>query len=390
MEQGNPSYALVEKRADLKRLAHDLKAELAIGVDLEADSMFHYKEKVCLIQISTRFQNFIVDPLTLKNLSPLLPIFKDPRIQKIFHGADYDIRSLHRDFGIQVHSLFDTQIAARFLGLKETGLANLLQDRLGISIKKKYQKKDWSKRPLPSAMLSYAVEDACHLITLAQDLKEELLIKGRLFCVEEECGILSMVRHENSQDGNPLFMRFKGARRFDPLSLAVLEAILQYRDRLARRRNLPPFKVIGNVTIKEIVERKPLTVNQLKHIKGMTPAQIERVGRSLLQRIQKAHDMPEKRLPVYPSKSSKPLGHRVAKRVRVLKEWREKRASALDLDPAILCANARIQALAIANPKAPRDLEGIDGMRKWQRQVFGRELCALLKDLAWCVHPVVA
>jgi ribonuclease D len=189
---------LIENDAELKKSVAKLQQEPAIGVDLEADSMFHYQEKVCLLQISTPAQNIIIDPLSVQDLSPLAPVFADTRIRKVFHGADYDIRSLYRDFGIEVHSLFDTQVAARFLGVRETGLASLLKVRFDVLSDKKYQKKDWSQRPLPEAMLKYAVQDICYLLPLADMLERELIEKGLLFCVEEECEQLSGVRPNSS------------------------------------------------------------------------------------------------------------------------------------------------------------------------------------------------
>jgi len=138
MRRDQPAYLLVKDGSNLGRIAAGLERETVIGVDLEADSMFHYQEKVCLIQISTSLQNILLDPLWLGDLSALFPVFANPNIRKVFHGADYDIRSLYRDFGIEVNSLFDTQIAARFLGIRETSLASLLKEtRVGFSVWKR-------------------------------------------------------------------------------------------------------------------------------------------------------------------------------------------------------------------------------------------------------------
>ena len=252
-----PGYVWVDTNRELCRIGVNLEKEPAVGVDLEADSMFHYKERVCLLQISTPSQNILVDPLALKDISPLNPIFADPRIRKVIHGSDYDIRSLKRDFGIEVNSLFDTHIAARFLGYGETGLANLLKDKFGLNIEKKYQKKDWSKRPLTDVMLSYATQDASHLLPLSRILEKELRTKKRIQWVEEECEIQSRVRPAISNK-NPLFLKFKGAGRLDSRSLAVLEAILRFRDNMARSRDLPPFKILSNGPILMMVNKKPV------------------------------------------------------------------------------------------------------------------------------------
>ncbi|MBL7205829.1 MAG: HRDC domain-containing protein [Desulfobacteraceae bacterium] len=380
MRREQPAYLLVKDRSNLSRIAARLERETAIGVDLEADSMFHYQEKVCLIQISTPLQDILVDPLSLDDLSPLSPVFGDPNIRKVFHGADYDIRSLYRDFDIEVNSLFDTQIAARFLGIKETGLAHLLKENLGVLVEKKYQKKDWSERPLPAAMRAYAVQDTCHLLPLSRILEKELRVKGRLFCVEEECELLSKVRPA-PPDANPLFLRFKGASRLDPRDLAVLESIMQLRDDTARRRDLPPFKILGNAQIMEIVERKPVTERDLRRIKGLSARQVRMLGRSILKKIDESTKLPENELPAFPRNTEERIGAKVLKKVKALREWRGQRAKEMGNDPSLVCTNNQIHSLALAHPKKLKDLEDIDTIKAWQRRLFGSEICHILKGI---------
>lgn len=365
--------------SNLDHIAAGLEREKAIGVDLESDSMFHYQEKICLIQISTPLQNILVDPLWLDDISSLSPVFSNPNIRKVFHGADYDMRSLYRDFGIEVNSLFDTQIAARFLGIRETGLASLLKDQLGVVIEKKYQKKDWSERPLPAAMRSYAVQDTSHLLPLSRILEEELRVRGRLLCVEEECELLSKVRPA-PKDGKPLFMRFKGAGRLDRRGLAVLESILQLREDMARRRDLPPFKVLGNAPILEIVKKKPLTKRDLEGIKGLSFKQIRMFGRSILKKMVESTKMPEDKLPVFPKKAGERISAKMSKKVKALKVWREKKAKEMGIDPSLVCTNNQIHSLASVHPKRQKDLEDIDTIREWQRRLFASEICFILKD----------
>ena len=380
MRREQPAYLLVKDRSNLSRIAARLERETAIGVDLEADSMFHYQEKVCLIQISTPLQDILVDPLSLDDLSPLSPVFGDPNIRKVFHGADYDIRSLYRDFDIEVNSLFDTQIAARFLGIRETGLAHLLKENLGVLVEKKYQKKDWSERPLPAAMRAYAVQDTCHLLPLSRILEKELRVKGRLFCVEEECELLSKVRPA-PPDANPLFLKFKGASRLDPRGLAVLESIMQLRDDTARRRDLPPFKILGNAQIMEIVERKPVTERDLGRIKGLSARQVRMLGRSILKKIDESTKLPENELPAFPRNTEERIGAKVLKKVKALREWRGQRAKEMGNDPSLVCTNNQIHSLALAHPKKLKDLEDIDTIKAWQRRLFGSEICHILKGI---------
>jgi ribonuclease D len=304
MSRETPPYSLVKNEGHLIQIAAELKRERAIGVDLEANSLFRYHERVCLVQISTSTQNIIVDPLALDSLSPLASVFSNPKIRKVFHGADYDIRSLYRDFGIEVYTLFDTYIAAKALGISKTGLAALLKERLGVTVNKKFQKRDWSKRPLSPGMLAYAIQDTCHLLSLSRTLEGELRKKGRLRMVEQECKRQAQVR-PSPPDTNPLFMRFKGARKLDPRSLAVLDSILRLRDDTARRKDRPPFKIIGNEQIMEIAKRKPVTTEDLRRIQGVSTRQVKILGPSILKKVEESLSLPADQLPKFPKKGGR-------------------------------------------------------------------------------------
>lgn len=377
MNRSQPPYTLIKNKKELAGLAEELKKEPDLGVDLEADSLFHYQEKVCLLQVSTSSRDFIIDPLSLNGLTPLAPVFSDPHIRKVFHGADYDMRSLYRDFRIEVNNLFDTQIAASFLGMTETGLAALLKKILGVNLDKTYQKKDWSKRPLPRAMLAYAVHDTSHLLELSRILERELRGKKRLSWVEEECERLSRVRPLPA-DENPFFTKFKNARRLDARGLAILESILELRDDLARRRDRPPFKILGNETIMEIALVKPGSKKDLENIKGMSPGQVTRLGGSILKRVSEGLARPSDQLPAFPKKVWPRTGPEVKDRIKQLKAWRERRSKEMSIDPALLCTNAQIESLARTLPPSRRDLEKTEILRKWQTRLYGSEILSLL------------
>jgi len=385
MSDDEQDYLHVENRDALLKCVSILENEAVIGVDLEADSMFHYQEKVCLLQFSTPSCNILVDPLAVGDLSPLAPIFKSPETLKIFHGADYDIRSLYRDFEIEVNALFDTQIAARFLGLRDIGLASLLKGKLNITLEKKYQKKDWSQRPLPAPMLEYAVHDTCHLLSLWKILMAELRRIDRLSFVEEECQLQTTVR--SAVPGNePLFLKFNGAGRLDRRSLAVLEALLHLRDHLAKRRALPLFKVIGNSQVAALATRKPVKPGDLQNIRGFSPKQINQLGATILKTVRPALALPENELPVYPRKRSEKISPEVGDRMKRLKEWRDQRGSEMGVDPAIICTNAQAKTLAFSNPHDPDDIRAWEsnpglGIKNWQREQFGTEICGVLKSL---------
>jgi len=382
MGRSQPPYTLISNSKSLIRLVDRLKKESEIGVDLEADSMFHYEEKVCLIQISTNSEDILIDPLSLTDLSPLAPIFLDPQIRKVVHGADYDIRSLYRDFRIEVNNLFDTQIAASFLGIKELGLAALLKNILGVNIDKKYQKRDWSKRPLPPAMLDYAIHDSRHLLKLARIFERELRNKERHSWVIEECEYLSKVR-PLPPDNKPLFMKFKNARALNHRDLAVLESILKLREDRAKHRDRPPFKILSNESIMEIVNAKPESLEELEQIKGLSTGQVKIMGNAILKNVGESMSLSKNQLPAFPIKAKPPSVSAGAERVKRLKSWRERRAKEIHIEPALLCTNSQIEGIARAFPKSKKDLEKVDRLRKWQKRLYGQEILNLLH----AIHP---
>jgi len=368
---------MVSSLSELRRAVGELQKTVCLGVDLEADSMFHYKERVCLLQVAAGDRTLLIDPLSVEDLAPLAPVFGDPRTGKVLHGADYDVRSLHRDFAIEVEGLFDTQIAARFCGYAQTGLADLLDRFFGIKVEKKYQKKDWSVRPLPLEMLTYAAEDVRHLVPLATLLKAELEKRGRLSWVEEECLLASRVRSV-AREGVPFHLRFKGAGRLDPRSLAVLEELLGLRDALARERNCPPFKVLESAPLLEMALKKPLSMEHLEAIEGLPAKRIRDMGRPLVEAVRKALRLPARALPAYPRGTGKRHGAVVERRVQALRKWRNEAAESLEMDPALVCTNAQVLSIALADPRNPEDLAGIKELRNWQREALGE---AILMEL---------
>ena len=367
------SYEWVETLPQLEGAARVLGQAEIIGVDLEADSMHHYFEKVCLLQMATDSASYIIDPLTLRNLSALWPVFSNPCIRKVFHGADFDVRSLYRDFQFEVENLFDTQLACKFQGLRETGLEALLRNRFQVELNKKYQRADWSQRPLSPEMLEYAAKDGRYLIPLARMLEKELEEKGRLSWVEEECLILSKVRF-TPPSHDPLYLRVKGAFRLDPRSLAILEVLLEFREGLARKSDFPPFKVLRNEQLLELAIQKPLHLEELEAVKALSQKQIERHGTHLLREIHRAMAIPPEDLPVYPRVGRTDLPSAVRKRAKALKTWRELRAKSLGMEPGILLNNALIHDLALKNPHSIEELAEISGLKNWRQRHFGREI----------------
>ncbi len=376
--EGSLRYDMIAAPEDLQSLAAELEAETAFGVDLEADSMYHFQEKVCLLQIASSRRNVVVDTIALTDLSPLKAAFRSSDIRKVFHGADYDVRCLYRDFDIRISNLFDTQCACRFLGYKETSLESVVKQLFGVTLDKKYQRKDWSRRPLPKEMLAYAATDVCYLLPLAQALEAELVARDRLAWLGEECRLLSKVRPAAGSDG-PLFMNCKGAGRLDPRSLAVLEQLLKLRRKIALRKDRPLFKVFNTDTLLRLAEARPSDPGALEKTGALSPSQIERHGQDLLAAIQKALRLTAAELPRYPFKKQKTVPAAVSDRIQILRRWRETQARRLKIEPSLICSKAAMAAIADRRPSKPEDLAEIPELRTWQRKSFGRDIVAALQ-----------
>ncbi len=374
------NFQLIETESQLEDVAGKLAKEKAIAVDLESDSMYHFREKVCLLQIATKSVNYIVDPLKIPKMSALHSIFSSRIIKKIFHGSDYDIRSLFRDFQFEVHNLFDTQLASRFLGYEETGLEALLQKFFSISLDKHYQKKDWSQRPLPEGMMDYAAKDVFFLLPLADILQKGLKKCNRLNWVKEECRLLSQVRPAMNNNV-PLYLNFKGAGSLPGKDLAVLEAILQIRKKFAEKKDKPLFKIFQNAAIMKIVRFKPRDSKRLAQTNALSPFQIEMYGDSIVEAVRKAQNTAPENCPTYPKKEALNLKVKEQERIRILKEWKESKSRQLNLDPGLVLGKSVIASIAACNPKSLAQLKRLKEIKSWQFKAFGEEILAFLKTM---------
>ncbi|SMC76689.1 ribonuclease D [Desulfocicer vacuolatum DSM 3385] len=374
-------YTMISSDEELVKICNKLKTKNQIAMDLEADSMHHFKEKVCLIQIADDTQNILIDPLSITDFSPLKLFCENPDITKVFHGADFDIRTLERDCNIRIHNLFDTEIACRFLGIQRRSLAALLKKHFNLCLDKRFQKTDWSKRPLSDEMIAYSLNDVLNLIELSRILKKKLEDCGRLAWAREEFQLQTLVKHDNNSSA-PLFMKFKGAGKMSRRGLAVLEHLLHVRMDIARQKNLPLFKIMGAESISHMATRRPVTFAELKKSKALSPKQMGMYGEKCLKAILDGLAVPTEELPVYPRKKAPDVAPEIPGRIRALKEMREDMSKRTGMEPGFLINNAMITTIAMASPGSRQELLEIDGARKWQMDILGQEIINILNICA--------
>lgn len=260
---------LIKTRQELQELLQRLRQTPRVAVDTESNGFYAYYERICLIQLSTETDDFIVDPMAVDDLGEMKDLFADPSIEKIFHAASNDIAGLKRDFDFRFESLFDTAIACKLLGYRHLGLAHILQDQFGIELNKKWQRCDWGRRPLSDEQLRYARLDTHYLIPLRDRLVADLDAQDRWEQARE-----SFTKVCEVQAPEPRFMgnghiRIRGANRLDEQAYGVLRSLHLFRDRVARRRDRAPFRIMSNEALLRMASRQPQSIEQLQKIKGL-------------------------------------------------------------------------------------------------------------------------
>jgi ribonuclease D len=363
----------IRTTGELAELVGSLAGRRAIALDTESDSLHHHREKVCLVQIGVEEGGWLVDPLAARDLSPLAPLLADPNVVKVLHGADYDVTTLKRDFAFTFASVFDTMIASRVLGRPEIGLQALLRTEFGIALVKDSQKDDWSRRPLTVTQEAYALADVAHLIPLHDRLVAALGEVGRLEWVGEECAAVAALEPARRGRDADAWQKIKGARRLSRRQQGVLQAVFAWREVMADRTDVPAFKIVSSETLLELAERHPATLEELRAVKSLSP-RVQREAGTLLDAITRAWALPEDALPRVAVPPRPVVSEATRRRIDALRTWRTAEAKKLALDVSVVLPQRLLERVAEVAPRAPSDLDAVEGLRRWRRDTFGEAL----------------
>lgn len=349
-----------------------------LAVDIESNSFFVYRERTCLVQVSTTDADWIVDPLAV-DLAPMGPLFANPDIEKVFHAGEFDVLSLKRDYGFTFTRLFDTLIAAKALGRKKLGLAGLAQDLLGITLAKEEQRSDWGRRPLTPKQIAYAYADTRHLLEIAALLRQELAAKGPE--VEEEvamdCERLTRKEPRPREVDPEAFERHPSARTLDPVSRQILRQLYEARERRARDTDKPPFRVASEQVLGEIAVRKADTRAALSEVPGVTPPVMRRHGDALLEAVREGialGPLPRVRRPYTAPDLDEEARH------EALRAWRREVATARGVDVDVILGNAAIRAISKANPRALGELEAVEEIDSFRTKKYGEAILRVTEN----------
>ena len=355
---GDTPLVMVESDEALVAAVASLSSASVLGIDTESDSFHHYQEKVCLVQISDLHTDYVIDPLRVGDMSPLGALFAERSIVKVFHGADYDVVSLKRDFGFKFANLFDTMIASQFLGLPRIGLADLIESNFGHVVDKRYQRHDWAQRPLEDEHLEYARGDTHFLPALRELLTLRLERSGRLRSVMEECRLMENREWQGRTRDPSDFLRVKGARQLDELSQRVLRSLYAYRDQEAASMDRPAFKVIPDPVLLELARTRPRTYDEVAAQFRKGSGLVRRHGDRLLSVIEEGV---ADETPVPEPAAREESGPRHALRSRDaerlllrLKDWRNGIVTRDTVAPVTIAANGLLKEIT---RRAPRTIE---------------------------------
>jgi ribonuclease D len=370
---------LADTSAKLEEALKRIKDETELGLDLEADSLYHYFEKVCLIQISTLTQVYIIDPLANIDLSELLKLLATKLL--IIHGANYDLRQLKRNYGFIPAKIFDTMAAAQLAGHINFSLKALVKNFFALELSKSAQKLNWSERPLKENMLCYAGNDAAYLPALKQILSKQLQALGRLSWLEESCTqIIEAALSEKPPLPPDKEWRIKGTSTLTGQALAFAKALWYWREAEAKKYNRPSFKILSNQTLLELALWASLYPLEEALAKVSLPRDFTGKRLSNLKKVlAETYQLSPLQWPRLRCNSPpKPNRYINAEIVKRLTELRDQKAGKLGLDPALLATRATLDEIAFKQPSSIEELKKVGKLMNWQVELLGEEMLSLV------------
>lgn len=353
-----------------------------VAIDTEADSFFRYREKTCLIQMTAFGDDVIIDPLAISDLSPLAAVLADAGCVKILHDATYDLLSLRRDYGFVFVNIFDTMLASRFLGAKHFGLAAQLKERFDFNADKRYQRSDWSRRPLTEGQLTYARFDTHYLPALRAQQQSELEACGRLEWAQQEFARLPGLAERSTQARGPSlgFWKVAGAKTLSPSARGRLRSLFIARNRIAQKLDRPTFKVVADEVLLALAISPPAEGEMPAPQSGLREQALRRFGKELVAGLHDAlpiDDEPPK-VVAKRRRSGRTLEPAARERYELLREARRKAAESVGLEPEVTLGNAALEQLAKEPPLTREAMAVSVDLLGWRAPVLLEPLWAAL------------
>lgn len=362
---------LIDTPEALQRLCGQLRGSEWLAIDTEFIRERTYYPRLCLIQVSNGEVAACVDPIRLGDIQPFLDILFDGNILKVFHAARQDLEIFWNDWGQFPLPLFDTQPAAALLGYgDQVGYARLVKQLLGTELPKDQSRTDWSARPLDKQQLRYALDDVIYLGELYLRMRGQLSDRERLQWLAADFATLADPA-TYQPDPHTAWKRVKGRQHLRGRQLAVLQALAEWRETSARSRDLPRKWVMKDDLLVELCRRMPRSLEALSRLRGMEAGLVRKEGKTLLDLIQRASELPREQ---WPEEKARPvrLSHAQEAMVDYLAAGLRLIAAQHQLSPQAIATHKDLQNLVRGEPDCPLLLG-------WRRAVAGEPLQALMR-----------
>lgn len=368
--------SVISTPEDLTSLTDKLREEDAIAIDTEFHGERRYWPDLYLIQIAGKDGPVAVDPLEIDDLSPLSRILESETPVKVIHSARNDIEVLMHHLNIEFSSVFDTQLAAAFLGHpRQIALFRLVKAECGIYPKKGHTLSDWSMRPLADDQIEYALDDVRYLLEIYRSQKEKLEKNGRLEWYREEARSLTDPATYNNSV-HKLFRKVRSKSKISGSKLHILWALIRWREATAREINKPRNFVIKDHVLGAIAAMTPDCKKSLSRLRGISSGFITKWGDEVLNAISEADKIPASEIPDIHRHHSKPG---VAARMDILRIFLKQESCRLGISAELLLSKDLINFLAKDPPVTEEELNSLSGLSGWRREALGDDLISLLK-----------
>jgi ribonuclease D len=365
---------LITRAQDFDPLMRQLGGEGLFAIDTEFERERTYWPKLQLIQVAGKDVTAVIDPLALESLDPLYDLLRDPAIVKVTHAGRQDAEIFFNRMHAPPANLYDTQIAAAFLGYgDQIGYAALVHRLLGVRLRKTERVTDWSIRPLSAGQIEYALADVRHLLELRQRMNAKLEGKGRLGWLEEELAFYADP-HFYTEDPKRAWMRVSGWRGLDRRGLGVLRELTMWRESEAARRDIPRVRVLPDDVLIDIAARSPRAVSDLAPLRRLSSRELEKSGSAILRAVSAGLGLPESELPV-PSSVPREDPDR-ALIADLLSVLLRRRARDMEIAPSLLGNRRDLEDLVewLSGPRTEPEPALLHG---WRSELVGRQLAAL-------------
>ena len=339
-------FESIESDAAFGSLLDRLATEPRVALDTEFHRERTYFPRLALVQLAWRDGMAIVDPLSL-DIAPLARLF-GPGNLIVFHAAQQDLDVLTHAVGRVPARMFDTQIAAGFLGYSTPSLASLVNAELKIALPKGDRLTDWLRRPLSEAQRSYAISDVEHLLRLHDQLGERLLARGRLEWAEEACEELR-AKKTGPADPAEAWLRQKDLRGMKPRTRGILAAVAEWRERRAMASDIPPRQVLPDLALHGIAQRDPSTIGELSQARGVDDRHTRgSIGPEILAAVQRGRE----RRADLPTSDVEELDRHLRPAVTLVSAWISEVARTSEVDTALLATRNDIVSFLRHDPGA--------------------------------------